>query len=368
MFELALNKQQLLTPLLMVAGAVDKKPANPILSNILIKCTADRLILTATDLDIEMTAFIDCVAAQGTGVITVSTKKIIDIIRSLDDAADLKMVFDDQIMTLSSGRSQFKLATLSADDFPVSTDLPNQMEFHLEKDGFLSLLQSTSFCISQNDVRVFLNGLLLEIDSEGITTVATDGHRLALGRSVFSSGSASSRLLIPRKSIFEIIKLLQVVDDQSILITVNSHQFKLNAAHYIFSSKLINASFPSYHAAIPKAHDKEIIIDRDLLKRALSRIIILSHEKSRAVLMDIQAQLLTLIASNHEQEEAVETLEAETKGEPLKIGVNANYLLDVLNHMPEGLVSISLSQPDASILIQSQQIQNYQYIIMPMKL
>lgn len=367
MFELTISKQQLLTPLLTVAGAVDKKQSLTILSNILLRLIDNQLILTATDLEIEITCRIPCITHHKTGLITIPVKKMIDIVRSLDDDATPSIAFKEGIVSIKAGRSQFKLATLPADDYPNSKDEACDVEFSIHRESLLHLLQSTQFALSQQDVRAYLNGLLLEIDSQSIVCVATDGHRMAICRLPCQINQQQHRLLLPRKGIQEIIRLLNNVSDEHIMVSAGKNHFKLVSAQYTFSSKLIEARFPPYARAIPKAQDKEVIIDRDLLKRTLSRIIILANEKLRTILLQIQANQLTLIANNQEQEEAIETIPAETQGDDLIIGMNATYLLDVLNHLAEGLVRLSFSDTDSSILVESVLDENYQYIIMPTK-
>ncbi len=368
MFELTISKQQLLTPLLTVAGAVDKKQSLAILCNILLKLTDEHLYLTATDLEIQITGSVNVTTSKNTGLITVPAKKMIDIIRSLDENATPTIAFDAGVVTITEGRSKFKLATLPADDYPNSEDEINEVEFSIEKAAFTHLLQSTHFAMSQQDVRVFLNGLLLEVDSQSLTAVATDGHRMAISKLPCTLDNQHHRLLIPRKGVQEILRLLTNVSDETVFIAAGKSHFKLVTSHYVFSTKLIDARFPPYAKAIPAAQDKQVIIERDLLKRALSRIIILAHEKSRAVMLHLQPGQLTLIANNQEQEEAIETLLAETEGDELKIGINANYLLDVLNHVGEGPLRLSLSTRDSSILVESLQDNHYLYIIMPMKI
>lgn len=368
MFQLTLSKQTLLTPLLTVAGAVDKKQSNAILSNILLQLNGNQLIISATDLDIAMTACIPCELHQGEGSTTVPAKKMIDIIRLLDDDATPTLSYANEVISIKSGRSQFKLSTLCADDFPDASAETSRIEFSIAKESWLKLLQSTHFALSQQDVRVFLNSLLLDIDSKGITTVATDGHRMALCRYAGEFASQHERLLLPRKSIQEVIRLLNTITDETITISAGQNYFKLVSQSYTFFSKLIDARFPSYTKAIPRDQDKRVIIDRDVLKRSLSRIIILAHEKSRAVLLHVQAQQITLIANNHEREEAIESIEVITEGDELKIGINAGYLLDVLNHIKEGPLRLSLSETDCSILVESLSDMDCQYIIMPMKI
>ncbi|WP_133128088.1 DNA polymerase III subunit beta [Legionella nagasakiensis] len=369
MFEFNISKQQLLTPLLTVAGAVDKKQTLAILSNILLKQTTEQqLLLTATDLEIEITAIIPCQSSQGSGAITVPAKKMVDIVRSLEEDAHPVVSCDNKSFTIKEGRSLFKLVTLPAENYPTSEEERSELEFSLSRIDLIHVLQSTHFSMSQQDVRVFLNGLLLEFDNQLITAVATDGHRMAICRLPCPMVNQHHRLLIPRKGVQEILRLLNNISDEQVSLSAGKNHFRLISSQYSFVSKLIEARFPPYVKAIPRDQDKQVVVERDLLRRALSRIVILAHEKSRAVLLHMQEAQLTLIANNQEQEEAIETLEAQTQGEELKIGINASYLLDVLNYMREGLLRLSMTNPDSSILVESMQDDNYQYIIMPMKI
>lgn len=368
MFEISISKQQLITPLLIVAGAVDKKQAVAILSNILLKLSNNQLSLTATDLEIEITATIPCVTDQDSGIITVPAKKIIDIVRSLEDDAIPKLICKDGTMSIKAGRSQFKLTTLPADNYPAIKDEVCDVEFTVETASLTRLLQSTYFAMAQQDVRTYLNGLFLEIDTQSITAVTADGHRMAICRLECQLINQHHRLLIPKKGIQELLRLLSNVTDEKVLLSASKNHFKLTTSQYIFSSKLIEARFPPYAKAIPKDQDISVIIDRDILKRALSRIIIMANEKLRAVLLQIQPNTLTLMANNQEHDEGIESLAAETEGGDLSIGLNATYLLDVLNHVSEGALRLSFTDTDSSILVRSMQDEQYQYIIMPMKI
>lgn len=367
MFELTSSKQQLLTPLLTVAGAVDRKQSLAILSNILMKLSDNYLYFTATDLEIEITARIACVSDHQTGAITIDAKKIVDIVRSLDDDANPTMTYNDNVLAIKVGRSQFKLATLSAADYPKSHDEPSELEFEIDRVVLLQLFQSTHFALTQHDVRFFLNGLLLELDPQSISVVATDGHRMAISRYLLESGNPHQRLLIPRKSIQELLRLLSHIDDEKVLICAGKNHVKLVTQQYSFVSKLIEARFPAYNKVIPRNQDKQVVIDRDLLKRALSRIMILANEKLRAVTLLIQPSQLTLIAHNQQKEEAIEEIMAQTEGGELEININASYLFDVLNYINGDSVRLSFSDTNSSILVESIIDPLYQYIIMPMK-
>ncbi|MCH9756555.1 MAG: DNA polymerase III subunit beta [Gammaproteobacteria bacterium] len=368
MFELNISKCDLLNPLLMVSGALDRKQPLPILSHLLLSLKAQHLILTATDLEIEITARIPCQTEEKEGAITVSAKKFLDIIRSLDDKAIPRIVCQNEAVSIKEGRSHFKLATLPADDYPYMQDEASKLEVVLPTTALTRVLQCTHFAMSQQDVRVFLNGLFLEFDSEGLTAVATDGHRMAVVHFLTEMGDARHRLLVPRKAVQDMLRLLQTITDETVTFSASEKHVRLVTEQYTFSSKLVEARFPPYTKAIPRGQDKSISLDRDALKRALSRIVILAHEKSKAILLHLQPNLLTLIANNQEKEEAVESLEAETEGDELKIGINAGYLLDVLAVLPEGAVKLSFSTTDSSILVESPLDEQYQYIIMPMKI
>jgi len=367
MFELTISKQQLLTPLLTVAGAVDKKQSLAILSNILMKLSEKHLTLTATDLEIEITAVISCVTDNQSGAITVPAKKIVDIIRSLDDDAIPTFSYHDGILAIRVGRSQFKLSTLPATDFPSNQDEPSDIELTIQRSILLHLFQSTHFALTQNDVRFFLNGLLLELDSQSISVVATDGHRMAISRYMVNQANQHHRILIPRKGVQELLRLLTHIEDETISISAGKNHFKLMSQQYTIVTKLIEARFPAYAKVIPKDQDKQVIVDRELLKRSLSRIMILANEKLKAITLYIQPNQLTLIANNQQKEEAMEEILAETCGDSLEININANYLFDVLNYIEGTHVRLSFSDTNTSILVESLQDPLYQYIIMPMK-
>lgn len=367
MFQLTIKKEDLLAPLLTVAGAVDKKQSLVILSNFLLKISDGLLFITATDLEIEISAQVACESNQSSGSITVPAKKFIDIIRSLDENASPNLVFDNGLLTIKQGRSSFKLTTLPAENYPCSEDECNDVELSIPRLVLLQLLQSTHFAMSAQDVRVFLNGLFLEFEPNLISAVATDGHRMAISRYACDNNS-QNKLLLPKKGVQELLRLLNCISDEHVLLAAGKSHFKLVSSQFVFLSKLIEARFPPYTKAIPKGQDKQILIDCSTLKKSLSRIVILAHEKSRAVMLHMQPGQLTLIANNNEQEEAVETLTAETQGDELKIGLNATYLLDVLGHFGDGQIRLSMSNTDSSILIESLVDESYQYIIMPMKI
>ena len=367
MFEISVNKDDLLIPLNTVAGAVDRKQSLAILSNFYLMLKDNILTVSATDLEIEIAATLTCSATIGEAAITAPAKKMLDIVRSLDDGSIPVFRFDDKNLTIKHGRSSFKLSTLPAESYPNRDDEQNDLEIQFSRQQLVNLLQMTQFAMSQQDVRFFLNGLYMEFEGEYITAVATDGHRMAIVRAPVSIAS-SCRLLLPRKGVIELLRLLNHIADENIVIAMGKSHFKVTSSQYSFTSKLIDSRFPPYQKAIPKTCDKSITIDGQLLKKALQRILILANEKLKGVLLHMQDNQITLIANNQEHDEAVETLEAKTVGSEIKLGLNAGYLADVLNHFADGPVLISLSGPDNSILVESTVQADFQYIIMPMKI
>lgn len=370
MFELTLSKQQILAPLLTVAGAVDKKQSLPILSNILFQLTDQQFSVVATDLEIQITAIVPQSAAlSAAAAITVPAKKMIDIIRSLEEEAMPTLSCQGNTLFIKTEQGQFKLSTLPASDYPLAENEVNEVELVMQASALMRLLQSTYFAMAQQDARIYLNGLFLEIDTKSIAAVAADGHRMAVCRLQDDALKHMHRLLIPRKGVQEMLRLLvSIPPEESVTISASKNHICLTTLPFKLSSKLIDARFPPYSKAIPKDYDKSAIVDRDVLKRALSRIVILANEKLRAVVLRTGDNQLMLQASNKEQEEGMETIVAETEGEALTIGLNATYLLDVLNYLNEGPLKLSFGDADSSILVQSMQDEHYQYIIMPMKL
>lgn len=368
MFQFSVEKSILQLPLLTVANAVDRKQSMPVLSNILVRLQQDQLILSATDLEIDITATITVQAFKESGQTTIPAKKIVDIIRSLEDDAVPQFTFKENQLIVKDKQSQFKLTTLPADGYPKSEHDKNVVELTLVRQTFLHLLQSTYFAMSQQDVRVFLNGMLLSFDAQGVTSVATDGHRLAVCQSSETSVEIAHRIIVPRKAILELTRLLSSVDDEQVSISAGESHFCVKTTTFAFFTRLIESRYPPYQKAIPKQLNTFALIDRDVFKKALNRITILANEKTKAILLSTQTGSIQLTANNQQQEEASEQVPAEVDGPSIQIGFNAAYLLDVINHSPDGLVRLSFVDENSSMLFESLADEHYQYIIMPMKL
>jgi DNA polymerase-3 subunit beta len=361
------SKLALLGPLALVAGVVDRKQVKPILANVRMRWDTHTLSITCSDLEIQTTAKIPC-SADIPGGITVGAKKFLEIIRCLDDESDIQFLLQDDILRIKQGRSSFKLVTLPLEQFPMrQLDESGELRY-IPRLPLVKALQSTVFAIALQDVRAFLNGLLISVEQGLLVMVGMDGHRMAISRMALPETFSERRLILPRKSVNDLLRLLQQVDDDEIRITLYPDHFVLTTAQYHWDSKLIDARFPPYQRAIPTQQDKWVYVDKEQLRKALSRTMILANERFKAVVLSWSEAELHLVAYNQEQEEAVEIVTADVQGEDMKIGVNANYLLDVLAHLPDGQIELSFSNPDSSILVQSSQDKHYQYFIMPMKL
>lgn len=362
-------RDTLLEPLQRVIGAVERRQTLPILANILITVEPQRLSLLATDTEIEMIGrtglFIDVAEP---GQVTVPARKLLEICRALPDEANLDFSIKDQTVTVRSGRSRFTLATLPVSDFPNIEDNASTVEFMLKQRDLQTLIERTHFAMAQQDVRYYLNGMFFEIKTNTISTVATDGHRLALCSVPYSSDIQQAfQVIVPRKMISELGRLLED-NDELVTVQMGSHHIRLETPEYTISSKLIDGRFPAYDAVIPKGGDKHIIIDRQELKQCLTRVAIVANEKSKGICLQLRPGKILLIANNASQEEAEEELSIDYQEEDLDIGLNVTYLLDILSTIEGEQIEMTFLDANSSVLIQELGNEHSSYVVMPMRL
>jgi len=362
-----IKRETLLKPLQFVIGVVERRQTLPVLSNLLLQADTGRISLTATDLEVELVATFDLDVADG-GEITIPARKFLDICRTLPDDSDLNIGFQKERVTVKSAKSRFTLSTLPATEFPLVEDIKVQKEFKVPQRELKKLIERTHFAMAQQDVRYYLNGLLLEIKEGQLRTVATDGHRLAICEvEADISGDDSHQVIVPRKGIQELGRLLEDSDEIA-LIQLGTNHIRVQLPDLRFTSKLIDGKFPDYNKVLPKGSNKFAHAQLDTLKQAFIRTSILSNEKYRGVRLVMDDNKLSLQAHNPEQEEAEEELEIEYQGEPIEIGFNVNYILDALNAIPEDKVTISLSDSNSSCLIEPAESKDCRYVVMPMRL
>lgn len=363
----AIERESLLKPLQMVVGAVEKKQTMPILGNVLIEVSSHLLRITATDTELELIARLPLKEPAESGRLTAPARKLIDICRTLPDASQVQLQLKDDKLSVNSGRSRFTLATLPADDFPNVEEDHGLQEFTISSTEFLKLIEATYFAMAQQDVRYYLNGLLLELQGSEISAVATDGHRLAIARFTSAQLLGDRQVIVPRKGIVELMRLLNSLEE-SLTITLTVSHIRVEGTAFTFTSKLIDGRFPDYQRVIPKHCSQTVDIDRILLKEALSRAAILSNEKYRGVRLIFETNLLKIIANNPEQEEAEEELLISYNGPSVEVGFNVSYLLDVLQSLSTETIKLSFTDANSSVLIETEESSASSYVIMPMRI
>jgi len=365
----SIQRETLLKPLQTIVGVVERRQTLPVLSNILVAVSNDKLSMTATDLEVEMIASVPLENAEP-GDITIPARKIVDICRALPDGATVQISLDTEKerVTVRSGKSRFNLTTLPITDFPSVDEITSQFEFSLPQNVLKRLIEKTSFAMAQQDVRYYLNGLLLEISNGIVRAVATDGHRLALSSHDCDVSPADTvQIIVPRKGVSELVKLLED-SDEPVQIQVSNNHIKIKLNDFIFTSKLIDGRFPDYERVIPKNSDKHITAHRELLRHALLRTSILSNEKYRGIRLRLSNNLIQAQANNPEMEEAEEEIEVSYTGGDLEIGFNVSYFLDALATIADDSVAIELGDANSSCVIRPQEDSSCTYVIMPMRL
>ncbi len=358
-------REALLKPLQAVIGVVERRQTMPILSNVLIVARDGQVSITATDLEVELVATAD-VDTQGGGEITVSGRKLLDICRALPDGAEVGVSVSGEKLTVRSGRSRFNLATLPAAEFPVVEDIKAGQSISVSQETLGRLIEKTHFSMAQQDVRYYLNGMLLETGSGRLKAVATDGHRLALCQAEAEGSSEEQQVIVPRKGVLELQRLL--TGEGSLEIELGANHVRIQLDGIRFTSKLIDGRFPEYERVIPKESSNELRADRVAFKGALQRTAILSNEKYRGIRLVIRDSGVVLQAHNPEQEEAEEELEVEYSGEDIEIGFNVNYLLDALGAVDGDEVTLSVQDSNSSCLIRQPGRDDCTFVVMPMRL
>jgi DNA polymerase-3 subunit beta len=365
--KLTIQREELLNPLQQIIGAVEKRQTMPALSNILIRASQDTVTLTATDLEIELVTRIDMLV-DDVGDITIPARKLLDICKALPADSEIRLSTKDDKALILSGRSRFSLATLPASDFPALDSIKATSDFEIPQKTLKDIIEKTGFAMAQQDVRYYLNGLLLEVSPKLLRAVATDGHRLAYcEKQTDADISDIKQVILPRKGVLELARLLSDVDD-TVKVTLSSNHLQIEFDKIRFTSKLIDGRFPDYNRVIPDAANCVLTADRELLRQALVRASILSNEKYRGIRLAVDGNVLKLQAQNPDHEEADVELEVNYKGDSLEIGFNVNYMLDVLGVSSSSMVQAALRDSNSSCLLTFPDQKDCKYVIMPMRL
>ena len=362
------KRDNILMPLQSVCGIVEKRHTLPILSNVLIEKSGDQLTLLATDIEIQIRTHTAGTGGPEKTAVTVGARKLQDILRSLPDSAEISLELSDKRLQVRSGKSRFNLQTLPAEDYPrMSQAESEQAGFQLTQKQFKRLIGLVQYAMAQQDIRYYLNGLLLIVTGDEIRVVATDGHRLAYANEKLSKSLPRTEVILPRKTVLELSRLLEDNDEElDIRLSQNQAVFRFGDIELV--SKLIDGKFPDYERVIPQGHNKVITVPRTVLLQSLHRAAILTNEKFRGVRVVLAAGTLKIISSNSDQEEAQEELEVSYDAEALDIGFNVTYLLDVLNNVSNEEVEIRLADANSSALITLPGNDSFKYVVMPMRI
>jgi DNA polymerase-3 subunit beta len=362
------KRDEILGPLSAVSGIIERRHTLPILSNVLIDRAADALSFLATDIEIQITARSNLAATEEARSLTVGARKLVDILRALPESAEVTLQQQDKRLLVKAGKSRFTLQTLPAEDFPrLAKPAGEAARFSLGQKSLRRLLGLVQYAMAQQDIRYYLNGLLMVVEDRGLKLVATDGHRLAFASLMLEADLPRQEVIVPRKTVLELSKLLAETDDE-VKIELSSTQAAFSFGSVELVSKLVDGKFPDYTRVIPTQHKNKLQIEREPLRQALLRAAILSNEKFRGVRWVLADGSLKIVSSNAEQEEAHEELEVKYSGDALDIGFNVNYLLDVLNNVSGNEIECAFGDSSSSALISYSSEKDFKYVVMPMRI
>ncbi len=360
-------RNQILEPLQSVCGIVEKRHTLPILSNVLMEKVDGRLTLLATDIEIQIKTGAATTGSE-TAALTVGARKLQDILRSLPEDSEVNLTFEEKRLQVKAGRSRFNLQTLPAEVFPrMAQNETGQTRIKVTQKQFKRLLALVQYAMAQQDIRYYLNGLLLVVKGNEMRMVATDGHRLAYASEALGEQQQAIEVILPRKTVLELSRQLSDNEEElEIVLTPTQALFRFGAIEFI--SKLIDGKFPDYERVIPQGHGNLITLSRTGLLQSLLRAKILTNEKTPGVRLVFTPGSLKIISNNTEREEAQEEIEIDYQGNSIDVGFNVNYMLDVLNNVSADEVECRLGDASSSALFSLPGNESFKYVVMPMRI
>lgn len=365
--QITITREELLKPLAYVTGVVERRQTLPVLSYVLLRQQDGEMTFTGTDLEIEIIAKANHTSTANVEM-TLPARKLFDICRALPGDAEITIKKEGEKSIVKSGRSRFALVTVPASDFPSVQANQWEQVLTITQKVLRRLLEETHFCMAQQDVRYYLNGLLLELSGKKMRGVATDGHRMAVSEVVLGKEIKGDRqAIVPRKGIQEMLRLLNQ-EDEEVELQFGANHIRIRSTDFIFTSKLIDGRYPDYNKVIPAKQSKKLRLERNLFRETLGRVAILSSEKYRGVRLTLSSKSLRLTAHNPEQEEAQEEIGTDYSGEGMEIGFNVNYMIEAASALPTEQVEFGLSDPNSSCTLVSPDTAYPLYVIMPMRL
>jgi DNA polymerase-3 subunit beta len=362
------SRDTLLRPLQIVSGIVERRHTLPILANILIRKDGDKVSFLSTDIEVQITTHAEVGSGGEVAATTVAARKLLDILRALPETGEVSLSLANKRMTVQSGKSRFALQTLAAEEFPTVAEAEHfNAHVTLPQKTLKHLFNMVHFAMAQQDIRYYLNGLLIVVDGKNIIAVATDGHRLAFCQVETDQNFQRQEVIIPRKTILELQRLLDD-SDQPVDVSIANNQIKLKFADIELISKLVEGKFPDYTRVVPKGYKNGFTVSRDALLRSLQRAAIMTSDKFKGVRCVVSPGSMKISSTNADQEEAVEELEIDYGGDTVDIGFNVTYLLDVLNNLKCDNISVALGDANSSALITVPDNADFKYVVMPMRI
>ena len=372
--KIRIARDELLTGLQRVQGVVEKRNTMPALSNILLETKQDGVELVATDLEIGIRGHYKAEVLEP-GSVSVSARKLFEILREMPDSEIAITTQDNNWVQIHAGKIQFKIVGLPGTDFPALPTVEREGRVSISGRGFASLIRKTMFAVGDNDARYILNGLLITLVSNDkkvmMRLVGTDGHRLAVAESELAQDAVSEmpkeiRAIIPRKAAQEMRRLLEEEAGEPLLgFTKNLVTFQRSGV--FLTSRVMEGTYPNYQQVIPKDNTKKATVDRAALEAALRRVAVLSRDKTNAVRLTLDAEMLTLYSSNPDLGEATEELPVQYRGESLTTGFNARYFLDALAAMDSEIVHLEMKSALSPCVLKPEGDPGFLCVVMPMK-
>lgn len=362
------HRDTILRPLQIVSGIVERRHTLPILANILIRKDGEKVSFLSTDIEVQITTHADIGSGGESIATTVAARKLLDILRALPDDNDIVLKLDNKKMTVQSGKSRFSLQTLAAEEFPTVAQAEHfNASVSLPQKTLKHLFNMVHFSMAQQDIRYYLNGLLLVVDGKNVIAVATDGHRLAYCQVEVEQEFPRQEVIIPRKTIIELQRLLEDKDDL-VQLDIANNQVKLTFADIELISKLVEGKFPDFNRVIPKGYKNNFTLGREQLLRSLQRAAIMTSDKFKGVRCVVTPGSMQILSTNADQEEAVEEIEIDYGGDSVDIGFNVTYLLDVLNNLKVDQINLAFGDSNSSALITIPDNVDFKYVVMPMRI
>ena len=371
MIVLKAAQEKVLSALQAVSGIVERRHTLPILANVLIRKTGGQIELTTSDLEIQVRTMVEFDGDASNFSTTVGSRKMIDILRALPSDQVVTLSANQNKLTLQGGKSRFTLQTLPSDDFPLVQEAADfGPMFSVPQKTLKQLINQVHFAMAVHDIRYYLNGILFVAEGKNLALVATDGHRLALAQATLESDIPKQEVILPRKTVLELLRLLNddKDGDSAIEMRFAGNQAKFTFSGMEFVTKLVEGKFPDYNRVIPKNHRNSFVLGRAPLLSSLQRAAILTSDKFKGVRVNIEPGLLRIASSNAEQEEAKEELEIDYGGDAIEIGFNVTYLMDALSNMSVEMVKLELQDTNSSVLITVPEQAGFKYVVMPMRI